>query len=594
MNEKEPLGILRSGKRWLLARISGAGRRAFSEHFDRIESRLDEGEQRLQRTIDARALQTQAAVAAEAAALQELAAGQRALEQRLGSTEHSLAQQAAQAAQTRDGLAQRVDRLDEALAVRLGDAGQRVDRLEEALTARLDGLEQAQATGLGRLDGLAGRADGAPALIAAHAEQTRRMQAQQVLWNQLARIPDLQLTGPARNVLFLHNSYYHFYYLARALRRRGWRALSVSIEDPNGVNAHYYHGEDINLHDADPLQRAANIEALYAFAKSHFDLMHFAGDGIMSFFPANFGLADPPDIVDWKQLGKRLAYTISGCNSATAQSSVAAWSRQQNGLSMCDNCPWQGRPEVCSDERNLAWGVQVNRYCDLVFSELQPSLDYLSSRHVNVVRGPVTMVVDEEFWRPDLPIPAPFVVAREPGEVLVYHAFGNYDARGMDGRNIKGTPAIVAAVERLRAEGLPVRLMFLTNVPNETVRYYQAQADIVVDQLWAGSWGANGRESMMLGKPVVGFLHVSEQDPADILEAIATSPIVNATVDTIYAVLKDLVQDPARRAALGARSREYALAWHSATAGAARYELAYDGMLARSIRISLPAEAPTR
>jgi hypothetical protein len=314
----------------------------------------------------------------------------------------------------------------------------------------------------------------------------------------------------------------------------------------------------------------------------------------MSFFPAHFGEPDPADIVEWKKIGKRLAYTISGCNSATAQSSVRAWSRQPSGQSMCDNCPWQERPDVCSDERNLAWGVQVNRYCDLVFSELQASLDYLSSRHGNVVRGPVTMVLDEDFWRPDLAIPEAFRVAREPGEVLVYHAFGNYDLRGSQGRNIKGTPEIVAAVERLRSEGLPVRLMFLTGVPNRLVRYYQAQADIVVDQLWAGSWGANGRESMMLGKPVVGFLNTFEHDPADVLEAIATSPIVNATVDTIYDVLKQLVQDPARRAELGRRSREYALKWHSASAGAVRYERAYDAMLARPIRTELPAEAPVR
>lgn len=50
-----------------------------------------------------------------------------------------------------------------------------------------------------------------------------------------------------RNVVFLHNSYYHFYYLAQALRRRGWDALTVSLEDPNGPHANYYHGEDVNL-----------------------------------------------------------------------------------------------------------------------------------------------------------------------------------------------------------------------------------------------------------------------------------------------------------------------------------------------------------
>ena len=52
---------------------------------------------------------------------------------------------------------------------------------------------------------------------------------------------------PRRSVVFLHNSYYHFYYLARALRKRGWDAVTVSLEDPTGPNALYYHGEDLNL-----------------------------------------------------------------------------------------------------------------------------------------------------------------------------------------------------------------------------------------------------------------------------------------------------------------------------------------------------------
>jgi hypothetical protein len=454
---------------------------------------------------------------------------------------------------------------------------------QESRFAQLDAGQQSITARLARIEATLGAE--APGAL-------NRLHADDKLWRQLALIPDLKLTGPARSVLFLHHSYYHFYYLAQALRRRGWRAVSVSIEDPNGVNSHYYHGEDVNLHDPDPVQKQANLEALFALARTHFDLLHFAGDGHMSFFPQHFTADEPPDIVEWKSLGKRVAYTVSGCNSATAQSSVRAWSRHGSTAGMCDNCPWESNAEVCSDERNLRWGAKVNRFCDLVFSELQPSLDYLSSRHANVVRGPVSTVLDPDFWRPDMPIPEAFRVPREPGEVLVYHAFGNYGLRGQSGRNIKGTPAIVEAVERLRAEGHPVRLMFFTSVPNETVRFYQAQADIVVDQLWAGSWGANGRESMMLGKPVVGFVHGHENDPADLLAAIAATPIVNATVDTVYEVLKDLVRDPARRAALGARSREFALAWHAADAGAVRYEQAYDAMQARSIRIAAaPAES---
>jgi len=41
--------------------------------------------------------------------------------------------------------------------------------------------------------------------------------------------------GKRRSVLFLHHSYYHFYYLAKALRRRGWDAVTVNLEMSGGA-----------------------------------------------------------------------------------------------------------------------------------------------------------------------------------------------------------------------------------------------------------------------------------------------------------------------------------------------------------------------
>lgn len=468
-----------------------------------------------------------------------------------------------------------------------------VDWLVGAETRALIGrLERIEAKVEAKVDALSPRLTVIEERLAAAAREARRDRAEQTLVRQLDRLPDLRFDTGGRSVLFLHHSYYHFFYLARALRLRGWRAVSVSIEDPNGVNAGYYHGEDLNLYDADPEQLQANIQALFAFAKANFELMHFAGDGHMGFFPQHFGAVDPPDIVEWKRLGKKLGYTLSGCNSMVPQSYVRVWSRQPGGLAMCDNCPWEQRPDVCRDERTDAWSAKVHRHCDLVFSEMQPALAHLTPDHANVIRGPVTTAVDDTVWHPGLAVPEAFRVPREPGEVLIYHAFGNYGSRAVGGRNIKGTPAVVEAVERLRAEGLPVRLIFATGVPNELVRFYQAQADIIVDQLWAGMWGAQGREGMMLGKPVVAFVNRTVRQPSDTLQAIAETPVVNATVDTLYDVLRSLVLDPVRRQELGLRSREFALAWYSPAAAAARYEAAYDAMLARDIKLGLPDQSP--
>src|SRR5262249_39303182 len=152
----------------------------------------------------------------------------------------------------------------------------------------------------------------------------------------------------ARNVLFLHHSYYHFFYLAKALRRRGWNALTVSIESPDGPHAAYYHGEDLNLHSRDPNRFQRNISEFFEFSKERFTCMHFAGDGQRSFFPQYADMLDPPDIVAWRKAGGRIGYTVSGCNSATPQSLVRLWSSSTGAGAVCDKCVWQHRSDVCS------------------------------------------------------------------------------------------------------------------------------------------------------------------------------------------------------------------------------------------------------
>ncbi|PPJ63032.1 glycosyl transferase family 1 [Cuspidothrix issatschenkoi] len=382
-----------------------------------------------------------------------------------------------------------------------------------------------------------------------------------------------------RSVLFLHNSYYHFYYLAKSLRKRGWDAVTVSYEDPvNGVNVNYYHGEDINLYDADPVRFKQNITSFFEQAKNRFDLLHFAGDGLMSFFPENWQNEQPTDIIEWKNLGKKIAYTLSGCNSGIAQTTFAQWSAL-DGRIVCNTCMWQDNPQVCNDEKNLAWGKKVDTYCDLICAETVPALDYVDTN--KTIFEPLSMCLDPDFWTPELSIPEEFKVKKNQDEILVYHAVGNYDIRTRDNqRNIKGTPAVMDAIERLKSEGIPVKLIFITNMKNKEVRYIQAQADIIVDQLNLGRYGATARECMMLGKPVICYINPYELKQGHQLACQDEFPLVSATEETVYDVLKDLALNQEKRLNIGQKSREYAIKWHSADACAQRYEKVYDALMA--------------
>jgi hypothetical protein len=241
---------------------------------------------------------------------------------------------------------------------------------------------------------------------------------------------------------------------------------------------------------------------------------------------------------------------------------------------------------VCSDERNLGWARRASRQCDVIFADTAPGLDLLALP--KTIRDPISSALDPEIWRPDLVIPAEFRVEREPGEILVYHSFGNYEHRGRGERNVKGTPAVFEAIERLKSEGRKVRLIFVTGMRNLDVRYIQLQADIVVDQLNFGRYGAMAKEAMMLGKPVICYVNPLETRPGLEVPAMKELPLVSATEDSLYEVLKGLIDAPERRAVIGAASRAYMLKWHSADACAERYERVYDALMAGELKKRRP------
>lgn len=137
----------------------------------------------------------------------------------------------------------------------------------------------------------------------------------------------------------------------------------------------------------------------------------------------------------------------------------------------------------------------------------------------------------------------------------------------------------MAAIERMTCEGIPVRPVFVTAMKNTEVRFLQVQADVIVDQLSYGRYGATAREGMMLGKPTICFINQNEPSPEDVLTSISEVPLVSATEGTIYQVLKDLLLRPDECRRIGQASREYALRWHNADACAERYEEIYDNVI---------------
>jgi hypothetical protein len=301
-----------------------------------------------------------------------------------------------------------------------------------------------------------------------------------------------------------------------------------------------------------------NLRALY-----YCDPYRFASDG--------------QDIRLLKRLGKKIVYSQTSCRDGVAQSSFATWGDRP----VCNDCVWRMHPEICNDERNLAWGRLRNSLCDFQISAGGNRIDYNDDSRVHEV--PEFFCLDPQVWHPDQEVPHEHRLRIPHDTVKIYHAVGNFHLRtdAQTGRNIKSTHVYIPTIERLKQNGHNVELVFVNDVPSRVVRYYQLQSDIVVDMLTYGFYGANVREAMMLGKPVVCYLRPEwlasiRSELPDFVDAL---PIVSATPETVYEVLEDLVRNPAKRAEIGRRSREFALRWHSSHRAANVFDTIYTSLL---------------
>lgn len=378
--------------------------------------------------------------------------------------------------------------------------------------------------------------------------------------------------GPQkRSIVLLGNCYYSFYYLAKALRKRGWNAISVSSEYPG--NDQFYHSVDLNLWDQDSKVFKKNIEGFLGKMSSDYAMLQFYG--ATSFWPPNHGKrfeAIPWDFIQLKNAGKKIGFTPAGCNDGVPQSLIY---KVTGGL--CDKCIWQNNPEVCDNALSASYAQKLYYLCDLICHEIDWTTGIRSSE--KGFSEPLTFCNDKEHWHNTLVIPEKYVIKKQsPEHLIVLSAFGNKHLRVDEKKDLKGSKAIISAIDRLISEGYPVQKVYYTNIPSTDMRYFQAQADIIVDQLNYGRYGSFAREGMMIGKPVIGKLSFDSQKETAI--ALRECPIINADEESIYGVLKNTIFLSAQeREEIGHNSREYMLKWHEADACAQRFEKVYDRLM---------------
>ncbi len=172
----------------------------------------------------------------------------------------------------------------------------------------------------------------------------------------------------------------------------------------------------------------------------------------------------------------------------------------------------------------------------------------------------VPPAIDLGDWEP---------VQKAPGKMLrIVHAPSK--------RAVKGTEALLAAVEAIQARGAPVELDLIEGVPHREARQRYESADVIVDQLRIGWYGMFAIEAMALGKPVVCFLD-EEAAVETAAEFGLEVPIIRSSEQELPDVLERLVETRAELPEIGRRSREYVERVHAHVKVARRVLEVYAG-----------------
>ncbi len=136
---------------------------------------------------------------------------------------------------------------------------------------------------------------------------------------------------------------------------------------------------------------------------------------------------------------------------------------------------------------------------------------------------------------------------------------------------VKGTEALRRGVDELKQSGARFKYVEIQGMRQAEALQCYADADLVVDQLRAGSHGQFAVEAMSLAKPVVCFIQ-----PALVPLYPPDLPLINANPDTIRDVLADWIQRPRDRRELGLASRAYVERQHDVRVVARRLLDAYE------------------
>lgn len=353
-----------------------------------------------------------------------------------------------------------------------------------------------------------------------------------------------------KSILFIAPDYHTSFIYRDELRKRGWKS---DVYVPRTYPEHMLYANDVirepRLHREEVFFRVVNVIVSF---------IHFHFVGLRYRYHIHYGaLQSPTSLEDvWyqsktsksgfhmglaiaKRLGRKIVFVPSGCRDEDLKSSFLDVEQGR----ICNNCGFFDR---CHDSNIEPFLARARRYASLSVGN-----GFFTSRSLKTVVFRYK-VIDLALWS------CPALSLKDGEKIRVQHSH-SLQTRQTGGRNIKGTPAIREAMSKIEKEFPRVEFEEVTNVPPAEMRSRQADAHIVIDQLIYGHWGSTAIEAMALGKVVICYLRPEwEQNFRRHFPDVGEIPVVSATPETVYEVVRTLIQNPNEIVRLGRAARDFA------------------------------------
>jgi hypothetical protein len=281
------------------------------------------------------------------------------------------------------------------------------------------------------------------------------------------------------------------------------------------------------------------ISSLRAFLKyrNKFDVFHFNyGSTLIDFRTYGIFHWDLP----FYPKDKKVVFTYNGCDARQKYKTI-----KRVGIASCHEKDCYGG--ICNDEGRDRMREKrihrVSKYAHHIFA-VNPDLLYFLPENISSFL-PYTIAAWYDIET------VPYKIGRT---IKIVHSPTD--------RAVKGSHYILQALENLKKR-FDLEIVLVENMPyREALRDYE-KADLIIDQVLTGWYGAAAVEAMKMGKPVGVFIR--EEDLKFIPKEMAKDlkeTIININPNNMESILEEYLENPHRLYSKNQASSEYVRKWH--------------------------------